>query len=128
VAVRGLTLDAGAFLAAEKDSRPIWVILKAARKHGARLTTPAPVVAQVWRATPHPDIARLLKACEVDDLVESSAKEIGKLIGECRTHDVVDGAVVVGAVARGDAILTSDPDDIQRLVDATGKKLPVTAI
>jgi hypothetical protein len=45
-----------------------------------------------------------------------------------RSSDVVDAAVVVGAVRRGDAIATSDPDDIRRLLSSAGVDLPVLRV
>jgi hypothetical protein len=50
----------------------------------------------------------------------------GVLLGKTRTTDVVDAAVVVLAVA-GDCILTSDPDDMARLVAAAGIDADVVA-
>lgn len=45
----GLTLDSGALIAAEKSSRRVWQLLKAASERGAAVTVPAVVLAQVWR-------------------------------------------------------------------------------
>jgi len=128
MATQGLTLDTGAFIAAENGDRMVWRLLKTARDRGARLTVPAPVVAQVWRDPPHPQIARLVKACEVTSLGEASAKAVGRLLGKAIAHDVVDGAVVASAVDRGNAILTSDPTDVRRLLKAAGSDLPIVAV
>jgi hypothetical protein len=50
---------------------------------------------------------------------------VGELLAKSRTADVVDAIVVLGAVERGDAILTSDREDIKRLIHASGSKLTV---
>jgi hypothetical protein len=123
----GLTLDSGALIAAEKRSRRFTAIWEEAVERGAIVTIPAPVLAQVWRGNT-PVIARLLQACEVDLLDEVSAKRVGELLAKSRTADVVDATVVLGAVARRDVILTSDPDDIARLVAATASKIAVLSI
>jgi hypothetical protein len=128
MAQEGLTLDSGAFVAAERDSRRVWALLKEARNRGARLTTPATVLAQVWRSPPHPEIARLIRACNVESMGQAEAKVIGGLLGHSGTSDVVDAAVVVGAVARGDAILTSDSADIEHLLEAVPSKLTIVPI
>lgn len=62
-----------------------------------------------------------MQACVVEPLDEARAKEIGLLLTRTKTRtrpDIVDATVVVGAVRRGDAIVTSDPDDIGRLIAA----------
>jgi predicted nucleic acid-binding protein len=123
----GLTLDSGALIAAEKHVRRFLVIWAAALERGARITVPAVVLAQVWRGN-SPAIARLLPACDIQDLDEPAAKLVGKLLARSRTADVIDAAVVVGAAARGDAIVTSDPGDIGRLVIAVGRQLTLLAV
>jgi hypothetical protein len=112
----GLTLDAGALIAAEKGSRAFWALWKESIARGADLTVPATVLAQVWRGN-RPVIAKLLQQCHFDVLDEEEAKKVGTLLAAVpRSSDVVDASVVVGASRRGDAILTSDSDDIERLV------------
>lgn len=98
-----------------------------ALERGAVITLPAAVLAQVWRGN-SPIVARLLQACEIEVLDEGLARRVGGLLAKSRTVDIVDAAVVLGAVARRDAILTSDPDDIGRLVAATGTKIVVLAL
>lgn len=110
----GLTLDAGALIAAEKNSRELWALWKLAIQRDARITVPAVVLAQTWRGD-SPALARLLPACVVELVDEPAAKRIAAFLGRTRQSDVVDAAVVVGALARGDTILTSDPEDIRRL-------------
>jgi len=59
-----------------------------------------------------------VNACFVDPLDEALAKSAGELCGKTAA-DVVDAAVVASAARRGDAILTSDPRDLQRLASLT---------
>ena len=61
-------------------------------------------------------------------LGESEAHEAGRLLGMSRTADVVD-AVVVTVARRNKAavILTSDTDDMERLVIASGREVAVVA-
>jgi hypothetical protein len=114
---RGLTLDTGALIAAERRSeifRAAWQ--EAVRRH-AVITIPAPVFAQAWRGR-NPMIDRLRPACVLEPFTESVARSVGRLLAEAGTSDVIDAMVVIGASAREDAILTSDPDDLMRLVEA----------
>ncbi len=126
---RGLTLDAGALIAAERRSeifRAIWQ--EAVRRH-AVITIPAPVFAQAWRGR-NPLIDRLLPACVLEPLTEDGARAIGRLLAEAGTSDVIDAMVVAGASVRDDAIVTSDPNDIVHLVNAlrTGRRLPIIKV
>jgi hypothetical protein len=98
---RGLTLDTGALIAAEHRS----------------------VFAQAWRGR-NPLIDRLLPACVLEPMMEEMARSIGRLLAVAGTSDVVDAMVVLGASARGDAILTSDPEDIAALVEALDSRPP----
>jgi predicted nucleic acid-binding protein len=124
---QGLTLDAGALIAAEKRERSFYVLWKEALSRRARITLPAAVLAQVWRGN-SPIIARLIPSCAIEIMDEAAAKRVGKLLAEAGRSDVVDAAVVAGAAARGDAIVTSDSDDIAALVAATGARLRVLEI
>jgi predicted nucleic acid-binding protein len=123
----GLTLDSGALIAAEKRDRRFTVLWEEALDRGALVTLPAAVLAQVWRGN-SPVIARLLQACEIEPLEEADARQIGELLANARTADVIDAAVVLGAVARRDAIVTSDPDDIARLLSAAGVQLRILRV
>jgi hypothetical protein len=116
---RGLTLDSGALIAADKNSRRFWALWHRRVDRTTVVTVPAPALGQVWRGN-SPLIARVVNTCFVEVLDEAAAKRAGELLAASRTSDLVDAAVVAGAVERGDAIVTSDPDDIRRLVDAAG--------
>jgi hypothetical protein len=122
-----LTLDSGALIAAEKGARSVWQFLKAAKERGTPVTVPSTVLAQAWRGN-SAVIARLLAGCEVEPFDEIAARRTGTLLAKSRTADVVDAAVVVSAVGRGDAILTADVDDIRRLVAAAGSKIVVMPV
>lgn len=83
------------------------------------MTLPAVVLAQAWRGN-SPIIARLQQACRPEHFDHIEARKVGELLAKSRTSDVVDGVVVLGALSRGDRIVTSDPDDIRRLLAAAG--------
>jgi predicted nucleic acid-binding protein len=114
----GLTLDAGALIAFERNDRRIVALLLRNLQHGQRLAVPAGVVGQVWRdGRRQTRLARLLGAeqTEVIALDDRRARDAGQLCGVRRTSDVIDASVVLCARTRGDRIVTSDPDDIRRL-------------
>jgi hypothetical protein len=120
---RGLTLDTGALIAAERRSdvfRATWQ--EAVRRHAA-ITIPVPVFAQAWRGH-NPLIDRLLPACVFEPMTEDMARSIGRLLATAGTSDIVDAMVVLGAAKRDDAIITSDPEDMTTLVMALGSRRP----
>ena len=114
----GLTLDAGALIAFDRNDRRLVGLLARALEHRQGLVVPAGVVGQVWRdGRRQARLARLLAAPDVvvESLDDHRAREAGQLCGVRRTSDVIDASVVLCARARGHRIVTSDPEDIRRL-------------
>jgi hypothetical protein len=114
----GLTLDAGALVAVERNNRYVMVLLELARGNGLAVTVPAGALAQVWRdGRRQARLARLLALPEVEvvPLDEPRARHAGQLCGQCGTSDVIDASVVLCARERRQQILTSDVDDLRRL-------------
>lgn len=114
----GLTLDAGALIAFERNNR--WVVALIARSlaHEHPVAVPAGVVGQVWRdGGRQARLARLLgsERIEVEPLDDRRARAAGQLCGVTGTTDVVDASVVLCARAHRHRIATSDPDDLRRL-------------
>ena len=113
----GLTLDAGALIAYERGAFEVRRILTAAFRQGVMTTIPAVVLAEVWRGdAKDAPVARLMKWCRIEPLDESRARAAGKLRRETDGAGAVDACVAVGVRERGDAVATSDPDDMRRLV------------
>jgi len=116
--VTGLTLDAGALIAFDKNERETVALLARARELGLTLAVPAGVVGQAWRdGRRQARLARLLASSELEvvPLDDRSARAAGQLCGVRRTRDVIDASVVLCARARGHRIVTSDADDMKRL-------------
>ena len=89
---------------------------------------PAPVLALVSRSPQQAQLRRFLTGCVVVPLGERDAHEAGRLLGRTGTADVVDAVVVTTAVRKKAIILTSDADDIQRLVRASGHEVAVIGV
>jgi predicted nucleic acid-binding protein len=124
--VAGLTLDAGALIAYERGEFEIRRILKTAFGRGVTPTIPAVVLAEVWRGDrKDARVAWLLKACNVEPLDEQRARAAGALRRNTAGAGTVDACVAAGVRERGDAIATSDPDDMRRLLGPRGTILPV---
>jgi hypothetical protein len=87
---------------------------------GLTPVVPAPVLAEAWRGgAGQARLSRLLRGCTVEPMTEAQALLVGALAGRAKRGDVVDVTVVEGAVRRGDAIVTSDRDDLEAIVAAT---------
>lgn len=126
----GYTYDAGALIAAENNRPALWHLHREALARGDVCTVPTVVVAQVWRhGARQANVGRLLKGCHVEPLDQERARRAGELVGLAGVGDFVDAAVVLGAVTRGDAVVTSDPGDIAALADAAGAPgLPIIGV
>jgi predicted nucleic acid-binding protein len=114
----GITLDAGALVAFDRNERATMLRIKSAREHALPLTIPAGVLGQVWRdGQRQVRLARLLASTnvEIEPLDERRARQAGRLCGLRGTSDVIDASVVLCARERGQQILTSDVDDLRRL-------------
>ena len=114
----GLTLDAGALIAFERNDRAVVALLARALEVGYSLAVPAGVVGQTWRdGRRQARLARLLgsKQVEIEALDDQRAREAGQLCGVKGVPDVIDASVVLCARRRGHRLVTSDPDDLRRL-------------
>lgn len=120
--------DAAVLVAADRNERRAWAEHKARLEFGMIPSVPAPVVAQVSRSPRQVQLRRFLAGCTVVPLGESEAHEAGRLLGVTRTADVVDAVVVTTALRHKAVILTSDPNEIKRLVRASGREVAVVAV
>ncbi len=114
----GLTLDAGALIAFERNDRSLVAMIARAVTLQVPIAVPAAVVGQVWRdGRRQARLSRLLasRSVEIVSLDDLRARAAGQLCGVTGTSDVVDASVVLCAKRRGDAVITSDPVDIRRL-------------
>lgn len=115
-----LVLDAGAFVAFDKGDARLRARIAAARLLGVELATTSPVIGQVWRdGRRQVLLARLLSATNVETPTELDARRAGELLAKTRTQDIAD-ALLVGCAKDGDTVLTSDPHDIEALLESAG--------
>ncbi len=107
----------------------MYVLLRQATRRNSVVTVPASVVGQVWRnGTRQARLATMLTACEVEPTTDEMARAAGVLLGRAGRADIVDGLVVLGAVRRGDEILTSDPADLAALMAVSPPTVPITVV
>ena len=126
VRVSGVTYDSGALIAAERGERRIWARHRALLLRRVVPVVPAPVVAQCWRGTARQaQLARLLAGCEIESLDDTRAKATGILAGRARTADIVDAAVMEGALRRDDLIVSSDEGDLAAIAAAVSLRIDI---
>jgi hypothetical protein len=126
--MRGLTYDTGALIAAETGDVGLWALHAETLARDVRPVVPTPVLAQAWRGGPQHNLVRLLKGCVVEAFAENAARDVGRLLAASKTADIVDAAVVVSALLRGDVVVTSDPGDLRVLADALAVRLDVHVV
>jgi hypothetical protein len=114
--VTRLVLDAGAFIALDRNDRSMWARLANAHQANQQLITHAGILGQVWR---HPSrqvrLAAALKAVDVRPLTVELAQAAGLLLAAARTTDVHDGALAA-LCEPADIVFTSDVDDLSKLL------------
>jgi predicted nucleic acid-binding protein len=111
----GLTLDAGALIAAERGDRRIIALLERVLARGEVLAIPAGALAQAWRADPRQHRLHLLigdENFEVVSLDRDEALRVGAMCARSEASDIVDVSVAACAVRRGHAVVTTDPNGI----------------
>ena len=119
----GITLDAGALVALDRDDRRVVVLLARAREAAAQVTVPASALAQAIR---QPDgqvrLARLVRqpTTDVVGLDRVDATHVGRLLAASGTVDVVDAHVVICARRAQQQVVSSDPSDLRALDPGIG--------
>lgn len=114
----GVTLDAGALIALDRNDRRVVVLLARARETGALVTVPASALAQAIR---RPDrqvrLSRLLRQAttRVAELNRVDATSVGRVLAASGTADITDAHVVICARRAGQTVVTSDPADLGKL-------------
>jgi hypothetical protein len=117
-----LVLDTGALIALERNDRAMWRRMKSALLLNEIPLTHGGVVGQAWRGRgPRSTLLSLaLAGIDIRAIDESLGKRSGELLARTKKSDVIDAALVLLSTD-GDAIATSDPDDLKPLASAAGR-------
>lgn len=121
----GLTYDTGALIAAERNNRLMWALHRAALTRGITPTVPAGSLGEVWRGSQQHHLSRMLKGCRIEDFTKTQAKQVGVMIGQSGLNDIVDVAVVEGALRRNDAVVTSNRSHIAQVANAMNRHIEI---
>jgi predicted nucleic acid-binding protein len=116
---KSLVLDAGALISVERRSPQLQQLIRQARSRNISVVIPTVVVAQVVRGGGRQaNLRRFLADAYLSfvGLDYATALEIGALLGERGTADVVDACVAVCARRLDHCpVVTSDPEDLGKL-------------
>jgi predicted nucleic acid-binding protein len=126
--VSGVTYDTGALIAAERNSKAVWSLHRELLEQEMRPTLSTVVLGQAWRGGPQARLSRLVHGCHIEPFTEQQARVAGAALAASGGSDLIDAAVVVTALDRGDLVVTSDPDDLRRVAAAIGRDLAVHVI
>ena len=125
----GVTYDAGALIAAQRNSRRMWALHAGYLAEEVIPTVPAPVLAQAWRGgSRQASLSRLLRMCETEPMSEDLARNVGVLAGKSGHDDIVDVSVAEGAIRRDDAVVTSNVTDIVKIAEAAAARLRIESV
>lgn len=121
-----VVLDSGAVSwLAQRSPRTAAVILEMRKAGVWPPAVPAPVLVECLTGDPGRDAQanRLLKACDVvTELPQALVRRCARLRFSARRGSAVD-AIVVGLAEPDGLALTSDPDDLAALAQATGARI-----
>ncbi len=118
-----VTFDAGGLIAIERGDPAVRALARVLADEGIPILVPAPVVAEVWRggAGRQARLAQFFAAglarghVQVVDMDLQVAKEVGLLLLRA-PMSVTDAMVCRSAVLHRGTVVTSDPDDMARVV------------
>jgi hypothetical protein len=123
-----LVFDAGALIALDRGDRAVGAMLDIAAQEGIETVTSSACIAQVWRAPARQArLARALAGFLEWPLDPPRARRCGLLLADSGTSDIADAAITL-LVQDGDTILTSDPDDIEHMLDAAGTRARIRTV
>ena len=114
----GITFDAGGLIALDRNDRRVLTLVVCAKERGMRITIPASALAQAIRnPARQARLSRLIRQVGTDliALDGPDATSVGLLLARTATSDIVDAHVIVCAQRAGQAVLTSDADDLRRI-------------
>jgi predicted nucleic acid-binding protein len=118
--IGGLTLDTGALIALDRRQMRAWALIAAAQEDDLALRAPADILAEFWRGKTRSKALRRLIDQGVDwvDVTPALAKRAGEALAAVRRGpSAIDAVVATVAAEHGDRVITSDPDDFERLAE-----------
>jgi predicted nucleic acid-binding protein len=114
VTAQGATFDTGMLIALERRKQRSWQIYRRLLERKARVTIPAPVLGEWWRSRTDVREAICLSS-QIEPLTATVARIAGEALSMVPGAGTIDAFVMAGAALRGDVVLTSDFEDLEKL-------------
>ena len=116
--MNGITFDACWLISLDRNDRRVLTLVARAAERGMRITIPATALAQAIRnPARQARLSRLIRQAGTDliPLDGPGATAVGLLLARTATADIVDAHVVICAQRAGQAVVTSDADDLMEI-------------
>lgn len=110
----GLTFDTGMLIALERRRRRAEELLLMAREQRIVPVVPADVIVEWWRGRSDRREA-ILALVNIEPLSQKLARVAGEALAAVSGATAIDAVVMASAASRGDVVLTSDVQDLERL-------------
>jgi predicted nucleic acid-binding protein len=111
---QGATFDTGMLIALERRRKRAWEIYRRLCERKAVVTIPTPVLGEWWRG--RTDLREALcKSAHVQPLTDTIARLAGDALAAVPGAGTIDAFVMSTASLRGDIVLTSDIEDLEKL-------------
>jgi hypothetical protein len=114
----GITFDTGGLIALDRNDRRVLALIARAMELGMRITIPATALAQaIHNPARQARLSRLIRQAGTDliALDGPDATAVGLLLARTATADVAAAHVVICAQRAGQAVVTSDPADLNQI-------------
>ncbi len=118
-----LTFDSGALIALESRRANLLKVVATAAEDDKLIFVPQVVIVEWWRGWTKTR-SQILRSVRVDPLTDAQARVAGEALaalGEDTERKgsklTIDALVMASAASRGDIVYTSDPSDLERLLE-----------
>ena len=110
----GLTFDSSALIALERRRPRAAKIYSVAVESGVIVTVPVVAIAEWWRGRTDAR-EKILRGMRIESMDDALARDAGRALAVVRGATTIDAIVMASAARRGDAVYTSDIEDLERL-------------
>ena len=115
-----LVLDSGGLIAFDRGDRGVAALVEVTRRRRQPVLTSSGCVAQAWRGgSSQALLTRLLRGAHEHALSRDGSRAVGEICGTTGSSDVVDAHLALLA-HDPDTVLTSDVEDLRKLLRAAG--------